>query len=1070
MPPSHGGSGSSNGKAVGLPGSGGVVNKAPQLPATVGVINNSQAPTGVNGGGGGVGTVGAVGPSGPLGPSGPSGPLGPSGELEEESLSCQTPSSSVASFEIKRCDLTWSGNSNSCPEAFTPVENCEIEPVVILACGSHRFDDDDLEGGRRSNLIVHYRWRRGPARAVCFFHPHRIATLQCTVTLRCYCGYDCFCRGHIQLRRFYTSGGKCAVPRQANEFSYGVPCQKFPPLRQERSRDPDETHHRLLRQAGLVVDPEKEIWPVISYSRNYCPRADDVGHQLKFEVVVCTAKTQGTSNNNNNNGTIHNDQQQQQHLQSVNSAVNSTVNSTVNYDWNHNGGGGHEQQQQQQQSITPLQQPDGSNSVRFHRGRGGGGGGSVAAGDPNSIISGPRSSPVNRSRYSHGTTAAGVLDIELRNNEEQKFWEQYDGTIITSQRGEEEEERCRTVVTACVVPQVPLIGHRVVVPVGILAILNGGDCEFSQPQRVIIPGSPLAEALGIGILPDRLFHMLPKRPRLNGRQPHEPSGNNVGGYWQHQNNYNPPRHLEKQRNAIREKRLALLTENAFAAWTRNEPTKRTSDSSHRINSTDIVTINGVKTSSSNNSTSSITPGNGRNCDYARNITTTTNVATTGSANKHLTSAAAAAATGGTSGGPSPSKAPPGNGGLGAMGQQTIDMGGESFSVMTWNVLADIFSTMEAYPYSEPFVLAWNYRKGRILAEIVAYNPDIICLQEVQADHFEDFFAPALLRRGYEGLYKQKTSSVFRGSGKHRGGRYVCDGCATFFRVPKFHLADHFGIEFARVAPPAAKQDKRLNKDNVALVLCLEQLLPTTVMSNRNGKTPTGLSKILIKDGGSAPELVTTRQLIVANTHILANPEAPDVKIWQAHTLTSVLTEYMEKTYAYSPIREMAIKHTGLIVCGDFNSAPDSAVYQLVTSGKCDARHEEFRTSEVYRWLHEIPLGHGLNLKSSYGVASYSRIEANRAMANGNNNPTSPYITNYQLYEPEFTNYTHQYVGCLDYIFFDDRTLKITGTLDLVREIQLMEEAHSLQLSDWALPSPQRPSDHTPLMARFEWIR
>ena len=58
-------------------------------------------------------------------------------------------------------------------------------------------------------------------------------------------------------------------------------------------------------------------------------------------------------------------------------------------------------------------------------------------------------------------------------------------------------------------------------------------------------------------------------------------------------------------------------------------------------------------------------------------------------------------------------------------------GGDSdnaFSVMTWNVLADIYATIEAFPYSEPFVLAWNYRRDRILAEIVSYNPDIICLQ------------------------------------------------------------------------------------------------------------------------------------------------------------------------------------------------------------------------------------------------------------------------------------------------------------------------------------------------------
>lgn len=33
-----------------------------------------------------------------------------------------------------------------------------------------------------------------------------------------------------------------------------------------------------------------------------------------------------------------------------------------------------------------------------------------------------------------------------------------------------------------------------------------------------------------------------------------------------------------------------------------------------------------------------------------------------------------------------------------------------------------------------------------------------------------------------------------------------------------------------------------------------------------------------------------RRVVVANTHILANPEAPDVKIWQANTLTRYVTD------------------------------------------------------------------------------------------------------------------------------------------------------------------------------------
>jgi len=42
-------------------------------------------------------------------------------------------------------------------------------------------------------------------------------------------------------------------------------------------------------------------------------------------------------------------------------------------------------------------------------------------------------------------------------------------------------------------------------------------------------------------------------------------------------------------------------------------------------------------------------------------------------------------------------------------------------------------------------LEWNYRKDRLLNEIIQYDPDIITMQEV--DHFYDFFLPELNERG-----------------------------------------------------------------------------------------------------------------------------------------------------------------------------------------------------------------------------------------------------------------------------------------------------------------------------------
>jgi CCR4-NOT transcription complex subunit 6 len=72
-------------------------------------------------------------------------------------------------------------------------------------------------------------------------------------------------------------------------------------------------------------------------------------------------------------------------------------------------------------------------------------------------------------------------------------------------------------------------------------------------------------------------------------------------------------------------------------------------------------------------------------------------------------------------------------------------------------------------------MAWHYRKRNLLKELLTHRPDIMCLQEVQSDHFSEYLHPELTKAGYMGIYKKKTTEIFTGS------QYTIDGCATFFR-------------------------------------------------------------------------------------------------------------------------------------------------------------------------------------------------------------------------------------------------------------------------------------------------
>lgn len=72
------------------------------------------------------------------------------------------------------------------------------------------------------------------------------------------------------------------------------------------------------------------------------------------------------------------------------------------------------------------------------------------------------------------------------------------------------------------------------------------------------------------------------------------------------------------------------------------------------------------------------------------------------------------------------------------------------------------------------------------------------------------------------------------------------------------------------------------------------------------------------------------------------------------------------------------------------------------------------------------------------------------------------------FEPSFTNFTGNYVGCLDYLFFSFDMLNLSGFRPPLNEASLIKEAEVNQFQSYFLPSPIRPSDHLPLEAEFSW--
>lgn len=183
----------------------------------------------------------------------------------------------------------------------------------------------------------------------------------------------------------------------------------------------------------------------------------------------------------------------------------------------------------------------------------------------------------------------------------------------------------------------------------------------------------------------------------------------------------------------------------------------------------------------------------------------------------------------------------------------------NFSVLTYNILSDIYVYMDKYSYCPQWALKWEYRQKNLLHELIQYRADILCLQEVQSDHFDAFFKPELKKVGYSVVYKPKNNKVFTENG------YTIDGCATFFRCDIFKEVEKHELEYSQSAlslmeklEPSLRDHAtyRLCKDNLAVAVVLE------IMSNATG-TAASLSR-----------------LCVVNTHIYADKDFPDIKLLQ----------------------------------------------------------------------------------------------------------------------------------------------------------------------------------------------
>jgi mRNA deadenylase 3'-5' endonuclease subunit Ccr4 len=163
------------------------------------------------------------------------------------------------------------------------------------------------------------------------------------------------------------------------------------------------------------------------------------------------------------------------------------------------------------------------------------------------------------------------------------------------------------------------------------------------------------------------------------------------------------------------------------------------------------------------------------------------------------------------------------------------------------------------------------------------------MQEV--DNWKDW-ETSLKDQGYTNAY------LARGGSKQ-------DGCSISFKSDRFVQVDRFEVRMDDIADLPFKDTQRIRKHCVALGLVLR---PTDAPETSEG----------------------AHDFCLVTTHLFWNPKFEDVKLRQAIFLMYQISQYWN-----NPER--------LVLCGDFNSTPDSALATFLRSGSVDLRSWDFKS-------------------------------------------------------------------------------------------------------------------------------
>ncbi|CAH8623464.1 unnamed protein product, partial [Heterobilharzia americana] len=369
--------------------------------------------------------------------------------------------------------------------------------------------------------------------------------------------------------------------------------------------------------------------------------------------------------------------------------------------------------------------------------------------------------------------------------------------------------------------------------------------------------------------------------------------------------------------------------------------------------------------------------------------------------------------------------------------------GFAFTLMCYNLLSPNYATPVMYPYCPSWALSWDYRRRAILDEIRVYHANIICLQELRTDQFEEVFKPELQKLNYDAVFLPKSR---RRTMELKESKKV-DGCAIFWQTDKFEKLHEFHHEF---------------------------MLSCTSMCEN--PSPTMLNRVMARDNVAVGVIFETkgsldgtagRQFCVTTGHIHWDPEHSDVKVIQTVLWTAELWAYIDRflktsrsaAKQLSPTLSRAVPLSSkipvpgpfspaanmpVILCGDLNSLPESGVIEFLTKGSLSLTHSDFLNNGFKYMFKDWRL---LEKWAIDGNSLRHRFSFNRAYQNSEGMC--------------LTNFTYDFKGMIDYVLFTRQHFRLLGSLDQIYEPWFQEK------KILGCPHVHIPSDHFALLVELE---